>query len=350
MTKTTVVAAGLMAALMFAACFAAPPAATPTPTATPRGLMESLLPSPSTTPFPPTPEAAAPLEELSPSVTPTVSTPALYDFDGERAMQYVEAQMAFGPRPTGSEASAQVGDYIIEQLEAAGMESSVQAFVYQGVEARNIVGMRGAGEPLRIFAAHYDTRLLADQDATSPDQPVPGANDGASGVAVLLELAFALDWDTISGEVWFVFFDAEDNGRIAEWEWIVGSRHFADQLTATPQYLVLLDMIGDADQQLYYEGNSDPVLSEQIWSLAAELGYSDYFIPTYRHYMIDDHIPFVERGIPAVDIIDFDYPYWHTTADTIDKLDAASLERVGHVLEVFLESGGLRRSPVASEG
>jgi glutaminyl-peptide cyclotransferase len=312
--------------------------------------MDTITPTPSITALPASAEAPAPSEAPSPALAPVVSTPAPHDFDGERAMQFVEAQMAFGPRPTGSEASIQVGDYIIEQLEAAGMEVSTQPFVYQGVEARNIIGRLGAGEPLRIFAAHYDTRLLADQDADSPDQPVPGANDGASGVAVLLELAFALDWDTISGEVWFVFFDAEDNGRIGGWEWIVGSRYFANQLTAAPQYLILLDMVGDADQQLYYEGNSDPVLSEQLWSLAAELGYSDYFIPAYRHYMIDDHTPFVERGIPAVDIIDFDYPYWHTTADTIDKLDAASLERVGHVLEAFLESGGQRRSPVESEG
>lgn len=265
-------------------------------------------------------------------------------------MQHVEAQMAFGPRPTGSEASMQVGGYIIGQLEAAGMTTLTQPFVYQGVEGQNIIGMRGAGEPLRIFAAHYDTRLLADRDPDSPDSPVPGANDGASGIAILLELAFALDWDTISGEVWFVFFDAEDNGRIDEWQWIVGSRYFADRLTVTPQYLVLLDMIGDADQQLYYEGNSDPILMTQLWDLASQLGYADYFIPVYRHYMIDDHIPFVERDIPAVDIIDFDYPYWHTTADTIDKLDSSSLERVGHVLEVFLELGGLRQSPVESEG
>jgi hypothetical protein len=299
----------------------------------------------------PAADETAPLpDEPSPSAAPVVPTPVPHDFDGERALQQVEAQMAFGPRPTGSEASQHVGNYIIEQLEIAGMDTSMQSFVYRGVEGRNIIGTRGVGDPLRILAAHYDTRSLADQDADFPDQPVPGANDGASGVAVLLELAFALDWDTISGEVWFVFFDAEDNGRIDEWEWIVGSRHFAEQLTATPQYLILLDMVGDADQQFYYEGNSDPILSEQLWALAAELGYEDYFIPAHHYYILDDHIPFVERGIPAIDIIDFDYPYWHTTADTIDKLDAASLERIGHVLEVFLESGGVRQLPVASEG
>lgn len=339
----------LVLVLALASCFSNLPETVPPPTiltATPQGATPTIN---SVSPTPRPTATATSAGEPSETEFALTSTPTPHDFDGDRAMQHVAAQMAFGPRPTGSEASLQVGDYIIAELEAAGMAVSTQPFTYQGVEGRNIIGVRGVGGPLRIFGAHYDTRLYADQDA-APYQPVPGANDGASGVAVLLELAFALDWDTITGEVWFVFFDAEDNGRIDNWEWIVGSRYFADHLTITPQYFILLDMVGDADQQLYYEGHSDPVLSEQLWGTAAELGYSDYFIPTYRHYMMDDHIPFVERGIPAVDIIDFDYPYWHTTADTVDKLDPASLERVGHVLEVFLESGGLRQPPDESEG
>jgi hypothetical protein len=101
--------------------------------------------------------------------------------------------------------------------------------------------------------------------------------------------------------------------------------------------MVLVDMVGDADQQLYYEGNSDPPLQARLWEIAAELGYDAFFIPELRHTMIDDHLPFARRGIPAVDIIDFDYPYWHTVEDTVGKASADSLLRVGRTVEYWLE-------------
>ena len=104
-----------------------------------------------------------------------------------------------------------------------------------------------------------------------------------------------------------------------------------------PTAVVVVDMIGDADQQLYYEGNSHPFLRQTLWQIAADLGYSDSFIPEVRHTMIDDHLPFAQRNIRAVDIIDFDYPYWHTTEDTADKASPDSLLRVGHTLEVWIE-------------
>jgi len=102
--------------------------------------------------------------------------------------------------------------------------------------------------------------------------------------------------------------------------------------------MILLDMIGDSDQQIYYEVNSDRALSDRIWSVAAQLGYGDHFIPQARWQIIDDHIPFAKRGIPAIDIIDFDYPYWHTINDTTDKVSPDSLERVGRTLQMFLET------------
>ncbi|MBI3241440.1 MAG: M28 family peptidase [Chloroflexi bacterium] len=181
-------------------------------------------------------------------------------------------------------------------------------------------------------------RLHADQDPVAPASPVPGANDGASGVAVLLELARTLDSAKLKNEIWLAFFDAEDNGGIDDWEWIAGSRYMADSLTLAPEAMILADMIGDADQQIYYDQSSDAELSARLFQIAADLGYDEHFIPQPKYAMYDDHIPFKDRGIPAVDLIDFDYPFWHTTADTTDKVSAASLERVGRVIETYLES------------
>ena len=107
-----------------------------------------------------------------------------------------------------------------------------------------------------------------------------------------------------------------------------------------PEYAIVVDMIGDADQNIYYEQNSSVPLREELWKIATDLGYEDTIIPKQNHSIIDDHTPFLRAGIPAVDMIDFDYPYWHTVEDTLDKISPDSLERVGRVLERFLESGG----------
>jgi len=122
------------------------------------------------------------------------------------------------------------------------------------------------------------------------------------------------------------------------WPWSVGAGHVAANLVQEPEFVIVVDMVGDADQRFYWERSSTPWLSQRVWELAARLGYGDYFVPSYKHHVTDDHTPFLERGIPALDIIDFDYHYWHTTADTPDKVSAASLERVGRVVECLLES------------
>ena len=114
-------------------------------------------------------------------------------------------------------------------------------------------------------------------------------------------------------------------------------RILASRLTVVPEMVVIADMIGDRDQQIFKERNSTPELVERIWAIAARLGYEETFLPTVKWAMLDDHTPFLERGIPAVDLIDFDYPYWHTTQDTLDKVAPESLERVGRVLQVLLE-------------
>jgi Zn-dependent M28 family amino/carboxypeptidase len=250
--------------------------------------------------------------------------------------------MELGPRITGTEGGVAAGELIARELEAAGWSVEFQPFTYQDTPARNIIARANTGAgPVVIVGAHYDTRRRADVDPQRPTDPVPGANDGASGVAVLLELARTLDLDEVPYEIWLAFFDAEDNGNLDGWDWIIGSQYMADNLTVQPAAMILVDMIGDADQQIFYEGNSDPALREALWTTAAGLGYEDHFIPITRFTMVDDHIPFRNRGIPAVDLIDFDYPFWHTVDDTADKVSAASLARVGRTLELFLETQAL---------
>lgn len=262
--------------------------------------------------------------------------PASVPFDGQRALTDVETQVAFGPRTPGSSGQAQALDWMRSELTLAGWDSRIQSAHMLGHSIQNLIAWRSDQLPQIILAAHYDSRLLADQD---PDparrgEPVPGANDGASGVAVLLELARSLPTET--PPLWLVFFDAEDNGHLPGWDWLLGSRAFVAQLKTRPEAVVIVDMVGDADQQIYIEKNSTPALVAEIWQTAADLGYAERFIPEPKYSMLDDHTPFLEAGIAAVDIIDFDYPYWHTTADTPDKVSAESLAAVGNTLREWL--------------
>lgn len=277
-----------------------------------------------------------PSKTVMPTLTATAAAPNR--FSGEAAFKHVTAQMNFGPRPSGSEANIKTGNYINNELTKSDWQAEFQTFTYKGVTIRNVIGKAGVGKgSIIIVGAHYDTRPRADRDAASPNAPMPGANDGASGVAVLLELARVLDQKNLKNEIWLAFFDAEDRGDLDGWEWIVGSRYMAQSLTTQPKAMILADMIGDADQQIYYDASSDPLLSKELFTIAAQLGYEKNFIPQMKYSMMDDHTPFLQRGIPSVDLIDFDYPAWHTTQDTADKLSAASLERVGRVIQVYVE-------------
>jgi Iap family predicted aminopeptidase len=253
-------------------------------------------------------------------------------FDSSRAYADVQTQVAFGPRIPGSEGHAKVRAWIRAELESAGWRVQIRETERMGHPIYNILATRGAESPKIFLGAHYDTRMVADNDPdeSKRSQPVPGANDGASGVAVLLELARSLPADTVP--VWLVFFDTEDNGRIDGWDWILGSRAFAEEIAVRPEAVVIVDMIGDADLNIYLEKNSDVAIRTEIWSSAEKLGYGNKFINVEKYSMEDDHTPFLEAGIPAVDIIDFDYPYWHTTQDTADKVSAESLQAVGDTL------------------
>lgn len=253
-------------------------------------------------------------------------------FDENQAYEDVKYQVELGPRTIGSQAHQELVEWATKELTEADWEVSHQSFGWELQTITNIVAARGAGEDWLLIGAHYDSRFFSDQDPdpSLKNNPVLGANDGASGVAILLEIARALPAN-LDKQIWIVLFDAEDNGNIPGWEWIIGSRALAASLNEYPDKVVIIDMIGDVDLNLYMEINSSQELVSQIWGIADEKGYSQ-FIPEYRHQILDDHIPFIELGIPAVDIIDFDYPYWHTTQDTIDKISPESLDAVGEVL------------------
>jgi hypothetical protein len=350
---------GLSLSLLSCQVFSAPPEPTATPTLTPR-VTETAAPVPSATVTnTPTPtliptvtETAAPVptSTAASSSTPTAPTslsptptftpgPTLSHapFDGERAYQAVEKQVAFGPRTPGSQAHTQTVEWIQQELRNSGWAVEMQETTYREQPVRNIIAKRGDGKtPWVILGAHYDTRLQAnrDPDPAKQEQPVPGANDGASGAAVLLELARVLPKD-LDKQVWLVFFDSEDQGQLLGWDWIFGSRAFAESLQGTPDAVVIVDMVGDASLNLPREQNSDQGLVDEIWAAAAERGH-EQFLPQPGYALLDDHTPFLEKGLRAADIIDFDFPYWHTSADTLDKVSAESLHAVGDTLLYWL--------------
>jgi glutaminyl-peptide cyclotransferase len=206
-----------------------------------------------------------------------------------------------------------------------------------------IISLAGAANPHYVLLAHYDTRPVADSDPDplNRSRPILGANDGASGVAVLMELADVLPVEA-KVVTMLLFVDAEDSGNYNGWDWIVGSTYFVNNLTpsqkSTIRAVVLLDMIGDSSLQLPRERTSTPDLVDVIWQTAADFNYEDVFLDAPGPYLIDDHRPFLDAGIPAVDIIDFTYPFWHTLEDTPNKCSASSLEIVGRVVEAFMET------------
>jgi hypothetical protein len=275
---------------------------------------------------------------------------ARHEFDGQQAMKYVEAQMAFGPRIPNTEGHRRTGDWILEQLKARCDSVEVQAFIHVSVAGdtlhlRNFVGrFRPASGDRVLYLAHWDTRPHADRSANLADQqrPVPGADDGASGVAVLLGVADALKRKAPAVGVDLLFVDGEDYGDFdVNKDVLIGARYYAAHLPPDnrPLYAVLFDMVGDQDPQFLVEGNSlakAPEVVERVWGKARELGYQRYFRATDQGAITDDHIPLQDAGVHAIDIIDLDYPYWHTTEDTADKLSAKSLQIVGDVAVALL--------------
>ena len=259
-------------------------------------------------------------------------------FDGSNAIYYIERQIEFGPRIPGSASSDAMRDFIKREMELSGWIVKNQNFIFDQVNLTNVIAKSSNSPPKIIIGTHYDTRALSDNELSQSlkQTPVPGANDGASGTAVLLELGRTLSREEL--DIWFVFFDAEDQGNINNWEWSIGAQYFVNQLNFPPEYAIIIDMIGDANLEIYKENNSTASLVESIWYEAEKLGYQSYFIQDHKYSIIDDHLPFINRGIPTCLIIDLDYPYWHTTKDKLDKVSGKSLEIIGDVLTSWLST------------
>jgi Zn-dependent M28 family amino/carboxypeptidase len=213
----------------------------------------------------------------------------------------------------------------------------------------NFIARFKPAAPQRVLLlAHWDSRPKAD-GPTSPDstKPVLGANDGGSGVALLLGVADVLKAQPPTTGVDLLFVDGEDYGDFtkAPNDVLIGSRYYAaHQLPgAKPLYAVLFDLIADKDLQIWQEGNSltgAPEVVQLVWETAADLGYNKYFVDSPRHTLIDDHLELQKAGIRAIDVVDFDYPSWHTPFDTIDKVSAASLQIVGDVAVALVRREG----------
>ena len=252
--------------------------------------------------------------------------------DPDTIISHIKSQINFGPRIPGSQGSLQTAKYIKNQLIEYGWDVVFQEFQFDGVLIRNIIAKNNDSRPKTIFGAHYDTRRYSDQEEVDSMKriPVPGANDGASGTALLIELGRILSNSEES--FWLVFFDAEDQGYIEDWDWSVGADYFAQHLEQSPDQVIVVDMIGDKDLNIFLEKNSDKDLCKAIWDSSQQLNYQDYFILQEMYAMIDDHLPFLDRGISACLLIDFDYTYWHTNEDTVDKVSGKNISIVGEVL------------------
>jgi hypothetical protein len=283
-------------------------------------------------------------------------TPGEPTFDGPKAMALVDTQVAFGPRVPGTKPHEEQAAWMIARLDSLADTVVVDHFTdsLPGVgplPLTNVLAKFRPHDTRRILLlTHWDTRPHADQSPDSADRakPIPGANDGGSGTAVLLELASLLKKDPPPMGIDLLFVDGEDYGPGTN-EMFLGATRYAKSLDPNhrPIYGVLLDMVGDADPDFPVEANSAsaaPVVVHKVWQAAARLGYQKYFPETVGPSLYDDHIPLNQAGLPTVDVIDFQYGpgnrYWHTLQDTPAHMSAKTLAMVGQVMVELIYSGG----------
>jgi Zn-dependent M28 family amino/carboxypeptidase len=260
-------------------------------------------------------------------------------FNGRRAMAHVETLVKMGPRPAGSPTLAKAATYIASQLEEFGLSAQEQVFTAGSprgpLQFRNVIAKSsrysgGTGQVI-VVASHYDTKYM-------PEINFVGANDAGSSTGVLLEIARCA---ASQPDIWFVFFDGEE--AIQEYgpnDGLVGSKFFVEDLKSKGQLnwlkaVIVLDMVGDANLNIRIPANCTPALVQQVFEAARDMGHRDYF-EMGNQDIHDDHVPFLRAGIPAVNLIDFQFgsapglnDYWHTEHDTLDKLSVRSLEIVG---------------------
>jgi hypothetical protein len=272
--------------------------------------------------------------------TPVASTPA---FDGNKAFEHLKNIVAIGPRPAGSAGAQKTRDYIRQQLSALGLTVNEQSF--DATTPAGVVKMvnvsatiPGQGSARLIIAGHYDTKRFDEFRFV-------GANDAGSSTAFLIELARVLKARSNAVTIELLFLDGEE--AIGDWETgtTFGSRHYVQAARASGSLaqiraMILVDMIAEKNPVYKRETRSTPWLVDAIWSAARKLNH-----PEFSDEMLavdDDHLPFLAAGIPAVDIIDLDYPEWHKEGDTLDKVSSHGLQVVGDVLLAALPSIELR--------
>lgn len=277
-------------------------------------------------------------------------------FDADSAFAYLKRQVDFGPRVPNTDAHRLAGDWMVSELKrhgAAVMEQRADLKAFDGtmLKARNIFGQFNPDmEDRTLLLAHYDCRPWADED---PDpekrkQPVDGANDGASGVAVLLEIARQLSIDNPGKGIDILFVDAEDWGTEGDDDsWAMGTRYFVEHPIKDgylPSRVIVADMVGGKGAKFpieYFSQQSAPALVTTVWNAAAEAGHSALFPRQLGGAVTDDHVEFIKQGIPAVDIIEYHprsgfNPHWHTSTDNIDNIDKNTLKAVGETILTYI--------------
>ena len=278
-----------------------------------------------------------PLEARSRNPQPATRNPQ--PFSGASALEFTRKAVSFGPRPPGSEAIKKLQTYIFSQLKLRRCQTLEDSFAAETplgpLPMVNIIArFPGSSGRAVVITGHYDTKSL-------PGTFFVGANDGGASAGFLLEMARALSGRPHKDDLYLVWFDGEE--AIAQWsatDGIYGSRHLAakwaaDGTLSRIKALINVDMIGDKDLGILEEQYSSASLRGLVWQTAAQLGLGRYFLKR-TGAIEDDHVPFLRRGVNALDLIDFDYgpghSYWHTDQDTLDKLSAESLQVVGTVL------------------
>ncbi|MEP6508828.1 MAG: M28 family peptidase [Gemmatimonadales bacterium] len=273
-------------------------------------------------------------------------------FDGQAAIGYAKAQLDFGPRVPGTPAAQRAGDWIIQQMKQRADTVIVQSWTHvtqdgKSLPMRNIIArFKPASSDHILYVTHWDTRPTSDQAENLGDRqlPMPGANDGASGVGLFIALGDALKKNPPAEGVDLLFVDGEDYGAFDEKlaDVLIGSAYFAAHPVDPgykPLFGVLWDMIGDSDLAIKKEPismDAAPEVVDRVWQTAKDLGHDDVFLPVQNSGVTDDHVPLIKAGMRVIDVIDIDYPFHHRPTDTFDKISAKSLSIVGDVAEALL--------------